>query len=75
MRNFASKVLTDILTDEGFHVDKGVAGHETAFWPAERGRKMGLELDCWQSMTHYRKSAMLAGIISLEQQALQLQLH
>ncbi|MFD2761365.1 M20 family metallopeptidase [Lentibacillus juripiscarius] len=41
---FASKVLTDILTDEGFHVDKGVAGHETAFLASRKGKKNGLRI-------------------------------
>lgn len=38
---FASKLLTDILQAEGFEVEKGVAGHETAFLAKKKGKKDG----------------------------------
>ncbi|WP_164215660.1 M20 family metallopeptidase [Virgibacillus sp. YIM 98842] len=38
---FASKLLTDILQAEGFEVEKGVAGHETAFLAKKKGKKEG----------------------------------
>ncbi|TRM11075.1 M20 family metallopeptidase [Lentibacillus cibarius] len=41
---FASNLLTTILTDEGFRVDKGVAGHETAFLASKKGKKDGLKI-------------------------------
>ncbi|MBP1971076.1 amidohydrolase [Virgibacillus natechei] len=39
--HFASTYLTSILEDEGFHIEKGVAGHETAFLAKKKGQKDG----------------------------------
>ncbi|MFD1039924.1 M20 family metallopeptidase [Virgibacillus byunsanensis] len=41
---FASNVLTTILHNEGFEVEKGVAGHETAFLARKKGKKAGLTI-------------------------------
>ncbi|MBY7141532.1 M20 family metallopeptidase [Virgibacillus sp. NKC19-3] len=38
---FASGRLIRILEEEGFHVEKGVAGHETAFLAKKKGKKDG----------------------------------
>lgn len=40
----AASLLTKTLADEGFHVDKGVAGHETAFLARKKGKKPGLTI-------------------------------
>lgn len=39
--HFASTYLTSILEKEGFHIEKGVAGHETAFLAKKKGQKDG----------------------------------
>ncbi|ASN04904.1 M20 family metallopeptidase [Virgibacillus necropolis] len=41
---FASELLTDTLGKEGFTVEKGVAGHETAFLAKRKGEKEGLRI-------------------------------
>lgn len=41
---FASKLLITILEEEGFIVEKGVAGHETAFLAKKKGKKEGLTI-------------------------------
>lgn len=41
---FASKLLIAILEEEGFIVEKGVAGHETAFLAKRKGKKEGLTI-------------------------------
>ncbi|HLS08944.1 M20 family metallopeptidase [Lentibacillus sp.] len=41
---FASQLLTDILSKEGFSVKKGAAGHETAFLAQRQGEKEGLRI-------------------------------
>ncbi|WP_106495664.1 M20 family metallopeptidase [Lentibacillus sp. Marseille-P4043] len=41
---FASGLLTDILSHEGFVIEKGIAGHETAFLAKRKGTKEGLRI-------------------------------
>ncbi|QKY68638.1 M20 family metallopeptidase [Lentibacillus sp. CBA3610] len=41
---YASQLLTDILIKEGFAVEKGVAGHETAFLAQRKSKKEGLRI-------------------------------
>ncbi|SFB31099.1 amidohydrolase [Lentibacillus halodurans] len=41
---FASQLLTDILFKEGFTIETGVAGHETAFLAQRKGEKEGLRI-------------------------------
>lgn len=41
---FASKLLIAILEEEGFIVEKGVAGHETAFLAKRKGKKDGITI-------------------------------
>src|SRR5699024_2176983 len=38
---FASQLLIDLLTEEGFEIEKGVSTHETAFVARKRGKKEG----------------------------------
>ncbi|MGD7022950.1 M20 family metallopeptidase [Rossellomorea vietnamensis] len=38
---FASKLLSDILEEEGFEVERAVAGHETAFLARKKSEKAG----------------------------------
>lgn len=38
---FAAKTLTDILVEEGFDVEKDIAGHQTAFIAKKHGRVKG----------------------------------
>lgn len=38
---FAQTILTDLLTQEGFRVEKGVAGHPTAFIARKKSEKKG----------------------------------
>ncbi|WP_099158947.1 M20 family metallopeptidase [Virgibacillus ndiopensis] len=41
---FASNLLTEILREAGFIVEKGIAGHETAFVAKRKGKKEGLRI-------------------------------
>ena len=59
----AQKVLTDWLEKEGFAVERGVVGVETAFKAVYRHGEGGPISDCSVSMTLFRESDMPADII------------